>query len=237
MNRLHQPEPTQPTDIAYSATGRTRRTPAARAPRTTPPGEVNERYPQHPATGSFAVDTEGEITRWDKFAAHRSGFLRHTHRMDPRRMDHSRSMRKESRYQVAAPRRRQRDTAVVGHIGDGTTAGSTTRTRKTRTDAPATHRRGHPPQGQRRPEPASPPRNGPPSRHRRPTRHRRTVATTTDTARATADRRSSDGRADVKPASTKPRPELDRAATGICDSPRVHTGDRGVLRVPTGGRP
>ncbi|GAB2947971.1 hypothetical protein GCM10027075_55390 [Streptomyces heilongjiangensis] len=34
-------------------------------------GEVNERYLQHPATGSFAVETEGEITQWDTFAAHR----------------------------------------------------------------------------------------------------------------------------------------------------------------------
>ncbi len=44
----------------------------ARTPRTTSSGEVNERYRQHPATGSFAVDTEGEITRWDTSATHRS---------------------------------------------------------------------------------------------------------------------------------------------------------------------
>ncbi len=33
---------------------------------------MNERYPQHRAPGSFAVETEGEITRWDTFAARRS---------------------------------------------------------------------------------------------------------------------------------------------------------------------
>jgi hypothetical protein len=34
---------------------------------TTPAGEVNERYRQHPATGGFTVRTEGEITQWDTF--------------------------------------------------------------------------------------------------------------------------------------------------------------------------
>src|SRR5882757_7091318 len=173
MNRLRQPAPTH-TD-RYRTFRRsthhartTRHTPHTRhahtrarlrhrPPHHTQPDEVNERYPQHPATGSFAVDTEGEITRWDKFAAHRSGFLRHTHRMDPRRMNHSRSLRKESRYQVAAPRRRQRDTAVVGHIGDGTTAGSQTRTRTTRTEGPAAYRRSPPSHSRRRQEPTSPP--------------------------------------------------------------------------------
>src|ERR1043165_2754789 len=33
--------------------------------------EVNERYRQHPASRRFAVRTEGEITRWDTFAARR----------------------------------------------------------------------------------------------------------------------------------------------------------------------
>jgi hypothetical protein len=37
-------------------------------------GKVNERYLQHPATGSFGVESEGEITRWDTFAAHCSRF-------------------------------------------------------------------------------------------------------------------------------------------------------------------
>lgn len=43
---------------------------AAQASRAVSAREVNERYRQHPATGSFAVETEGEITHWDKFAAH-----------------------------------------------------------------------------------------------------------------------------------------------------------------------
>jgi hypothetical protein len=50
---------------------------------------VNERYRQHPATGSFAVQTEGEITRWDTFAAHRSTSLRHTGRSGTRLTRHS----------------------------------------------------------------------------------------------------------------------------------------------------
>jgi len=37
--------------------------------RSAPTREVNERYRQHPATGSFAAQTEGEITQWDTFAA------------------------------------------------------------------------------------------------------------------------------------------------------------------------
>lgn len=140
MNRLHQPAPTH-TDRYRTFSHwphQTRHQPHTRgtgAPHHTGRGSERTLSPAS-RNRQFRGGYRGEITRWDKFAAHRSGFLRHTHRMDPRRMDHSRSVRKESRYQVAAPRRRRRDTAVVGHIGDGTTAGSTTRTRKTRTDAP-----------------------------------------------------------------------------------------------------
>jgi len=66
---------------------------------------VNERYRQHPATGSFVVRTEGEITRWDTFAAHRSESLRHKGR--------SGSRRNGSRNEVAVPpRRRPRAVAV-----------------------------------------------------------------------------------------------------------------------------
>jgi hypothetical protein len=70
----------------------------------TPAGEVNERYLQHPATGSFAVQTEGEITRWDTFAAHRS----------------SGNKRTGSRNEVAAPPRRRPRDVVVRRIGAGT---------------------------------------------------------------------------------------------------------------------
>ncbi|MFD5522046.1 hypothetical protein [Streptomyces sp. NPDC127066] len=68
---------------------------------------MNERYRQHPASGSFAVESEGEITHWDKFAAHGS-VRRHWRRRDLRRTGHGRSGRKKSRDQVAAPSRRQR---------------------------------------------------------------------------------------------------------------------------------
>lgn len=57
---------------------------AAQASRALSAREVNERYRQHPATGSFAVETEGEITHWDKFAAHGS-VSRHRRRRDLRR--------------------------------------------------------------------------------------------------------------------------------------------------------
>ncbi|OXS34212.1 hypothetical protein CHR28_17300 [Streptomyces sp. XY006] len=55
---------------------------------------MNERYLQHPATGSFTVLTEGEITRWDK--------------------------RKGSRKEAAAPPRHPPHTAAVRHFGDST---------------------------------------------------------------------------------------------------------------------
>ncbi|GAB2949326.1 hypothetical protein GCM10023080_004900 [Streptomyces pseudoechinosporeus] len=76
---------------------------------------MNERYRYHPATGSFAVETEGEITRWDKFAAHRSRTLGH--------MGHSRAGRKGSRHEVAVPPRRQPRGRMVRHIGECTTTG------------------------------------------------------------------------------------------------------------------
>jgi len=66
--------------------------------------EVNERYLQHPATGSFAADTEGEITRWDTFAAQRS----------------SGNKRTGSRNEVAVPPRRRPRGVVVRRIGAGT---------------------------------------------------------------------------------------------------------------------
>jgi hypothetical protein len=65
---------------------------------------VNERYLQHPATGSFAVDTEGEITQWDTFTAQRS----------------SGNKRNGSRNEVAAPPRRRPRAVVVRRIGAGT---------------------------------------------------------------------------------------------------------------------
>jgi hypothetical protein len=54
---------------------------------------VNERYRQHPATGSFAVYSEGEITRWDTFG---------------------------SRDEVVAPPRRKPRAAAVRRFGEGT---------------------------------------------------------------------------------------------------------------------
>jgi hypothetical protein len=69
------------------------------------------------------VETEGEITQWDKFAAHGS-VSRYWRRTYERRTGHDRSLRKKSRDQVAVPPRRQRDSVVMGHIGNGTTAGS-----------------------------------------------------------------------------------------------------------------
>jgi len=53
---------------------------AAQAPRAVPTREVNERYRQHPAPGSFTVESEGQITRWDTFAAQGPPFPRHTRR-------------------------------------------------------------------------------------------------------------------------------------------------------------
>lgn len=103
-----------------SAAHRIGRALSARMPRATPPGEVNERYRQHPATGSFAVQTEGEITRWDTFAAHRSISLRHTGRSSLRYTRRSGTTRNGSRNEVAAPpRRRPRDVAV-GRVDGGT---------------------------------------------------------------------------------------------------------------------
>jgi hypothetical protein len=97
----------------FPAAHRTGRAITARTPRATPPEEVNERYRQHPATGSFAVQTEGEITRWDTFAAHRSISLRHTGRSSLRYTRRSGTKRNGSRNEVAAPpRRRPRDVAV-----------------------------------------------------------------------------------------------------------------------------
>jgi hypothetical protein len=144
MNRLHQLEPSTnyrlPTrrlpNTGYDTYRTFRRSPhrmhlSARAPRAAPAGEVNERYRQHPATGSFTVETEGEITQWDKLAAHRSAScgtcaagacgIRAT----------AGACAKESRDQVAAPPRCPWDTVMAGHIGDGTTAGSHTGTRRT----------------------------------------------------------------------------------------------------------
>jgi hypothetical protein len=64
---------------------------------------VNERYRQHPATGSFAVKTEGEITRWDTFTARRSGG----------------NTRSRSRDEVAAPQRRRPRAVAVRRVDDG----------------------------------------------------------------------------------------------------------------------
>ncbi|WP_328749806.1 hypothetical protein OHT57_30760 [Streptomyces sp. NBC_00285] len=54
---------------------------------------MNERYRRHPATGSFVVDTEGEITWWDTFG---------------------------SRNEVVSPPRRRPRVAAVRRIDDGT---------------------------------------------------------------------------------------------------------------------
>jgi hypothetical protein len=64
---------------------------------------VNERYLQHPATGSFAADTEGEITRWDTFTAQRS----------------SGNKRNGSRNEVVVPSRRRPRAVEVRRIGTG----------------------------------------------------------------------------------------------------------------------
>jgi hypothetical protein len=80
---------------------------------------VNERYRQHPATGSFAVDTEGEITRWDTFAAHCSSSLRHTGRSTLRHKRRIGSTRNGSRDEAVAPPRRRQRAVAVRHIDDG----------------------------------------------------------------------------------------------------------------------
>lgn len=97
----------------FSAAHSAGRTLTARTSRATLPEQVNERYLQHPATGSFAVQSEGEITRWDTFAAHRSTTLRHTRRSGLRYARRSGTKRNGSRNEVAVPpRRRPRDVAV-----------------------------------------------------------------------------------------------------------------------------
>ncbi|EFL34358.1 predicted protein [Streptomyces viridochromogenes DSM 40736] len=96
----------------------TRRT--ARTPRPEPSGQVNERYLQHPATGSFAVRSEGEITRRDTFAAHRSELPRHRCRALPRHTDRIGTERKGSRDEVAVPPPHPPRTAAVRHFGEGT---------------------------------------------------------------------------------------------------------------------
>src|ERR1044071_5300225 len=73
MKRLHPSVPTSTEHAMYvTATAPIRHG----RPHTTLCEEVNERNLHHPATGSFAVQTEGEITRWDTLAAHRSESLR-----------------------------------------------------------------------------------------------------------------------------------------------------------------
>ncbi|KKD04692.1 hypothetical protein TN53_28560 [Streptomyces sp. WM6386] len=84
---------------------------------------MNERYLHHPVTGSFAVRTEGEITRWDTFAAHRSESLRHTGRSGTRPSYRSGSKRNGSRNEVAAPPRRG-PRAVAVRRADGGTKGT-----------------------------------------------------------------------------------------------------------------
>jgi hypothetical protein len=54
---------------------------------------VNERYRHRPATGSFVVGAEGEITWWDTYG---------------------------SRNEVVSPPRRRPRDAAVRRIGDGT---------------------------------------------------------------------------------------------------------------------
>lgn len=104
----------------FSLAHRSGRRHAGTDARATPPGEVNERYLQHPATGSFAVHTEGEITRWDTFAAHRSISLRHTGRGSLRCARRSGTKRNGSRNEVAAPPRRRSRVATVRRIDGGT---------------------------------------------------------------------------------------------------------------------
>jgi len=79
---------------------------------------VNERYLQHPATGSFAVVTEGEITRWDTSAAHRSESLRHPDRSTLRPPYRTGSKRNGSRNEVSVPPRRG-PRAVAVRCADG----------------------------------------------------------------------------------------------------------------------
>lgn len=92
-------------------------------PHTTLCEEVNERYLHHPVTGSFAAETEGEITRWDTFAAHRSESLRHTGRSGTRLSYRSGSKRNGSRNEVAVPPRRG-PRAVAVRRADGGTKGT-----------------------------------------------------------------------------------------------------------------
>jgi hypothetical protein len=92
-------------------------------PHTTLCEEVNERYLHHPVTGSFAVRTEGEITWWDTFAAHRSESLRHTGRSGTRPPYRSGSKRNGSRNEVAVPPRREPRAGAV-RCTDGGTKGT-----------------------------------------------------------------------------------------------------------------
>jgi hypothetical protein len=64
---------------------------------------VNERYRQHPVTGSFVLCAEGEITQWDTFTAHRS----------------EGNTRNGSRNEVVAPPRRKPRAVVVWRVGAG----------------------------------------------------------------------------------------------------------------------
>ncbi|WP_369171817.1 hypothetical protein AB5J49_29295 [Streptomyces sp. R28] len=109
--------------LHFSAAHRIGRATTARTPRATLPEVVNERYLQHPATGSFAVQTEGEITRWDTFAAHRSRSLRHTGRSSLRYKRRNGTTRNGSRKEVAAPPRRRPRAVAVRRI-DGRTKGT-----------------------------------------------------------------------------------------------------------------
>ncbi|OPG02078.1 hypothetical protein B1R27_34145 [Streptomyces sp. GKU 895] len=84
---------------------------------------MNERYLQHPATGSFAASAEGEITRWDTFAAHRSESLRHTDRRPLRPGYRNGSKRIGSRNEVAVPPRRGPRAGAV-RCADGGTQGT-----------------------------------------------------------------------------------------------------------------
>lgn len=252
MNRLRQqPAPTH-TDryrtIRHSVHhARTSRTPETRPrhshpapPRPTPAEEVNERYPQHPATGSFAVDTEGEITRGTS-----------SPRTAPGSCGTRTAWTRGAWITAGACARR----AAIRWPHHGVVSGTP---RWWGTSAMARQRGARPVRG--RPGPRTPPHTG--GAHRRTEGDGRNPSHPdgTDPRRVTGAPRATDApsrhhrhrpndrRAEPGPASNRPRPgldpastrrraDVDRAATRIRDAPRVHTGDRAVPRVPTGGRP
>ncbi|GGS24368.1 hypothetical protein GCM10010238_10610 [Streptomyces griseoviridis] len=107
---------------------------------------MNERYLQHLATGSFAVDTEGEITQKDMLVAQRSG-SRRTARTESRTIP-ARPRRADSH----RPRRAAADSAGTHRDGHGHTPRARSARCRMHAPAPAAHLAGYHPQ----PPPAGP---------------------------------------------------------------------------------